>query len=108
MSAIEPGARYRLWVRLAVTTLLAVAFLFACWLMANSVEGDTRIFAGPVGFFRTQSVEDKVIGAVPTGALVPCVFAAGVWPSAVTFALSILGLACWIALGIWIEGTASC
>ncbi|CEF49245.1 unnamed protein product [uncultured bacterium] len=107
MSAIEPRTHSRLFVRLAGTTLAAMAFLFLCWIMAGSVYGDTRLLAGPVGFFRTQSVADKIGGAVPTGILLPCIFAVGVWRNTATIALSILAAFCWIAVGIWIEGIAS-
>jgi hypothetical protein len=77
--------------------------------MAGSVYGDIRLFAGPVGFLRgTWSVTDLVSGAIPTGILLPCIFAVGVWRNTATVALSILGIMCWIAVGIWIEGIASC
>ncbi len=106
MSEIMPRMRKRLGIRLAGTALAAMAFLFLCWLMASSVHGDTRLLAGPVGFFRTQS--DKIIGSVLTVILLPCIFAVGVWRNATTVTMSILGLVCWIAVGVWIEGTASC
>jgi hypothetical protein len=32
----------------------------------------------------------------------------GVWRNAATVTLSILAVLCWVAVGIWIEGTASC
>jgi hypothetical protein len=108
MSVLEPRTPNRLWARLAITTVIAMAFLIVCWLAANSINGDMRLLAGPVGFFRTQSIEDKVFGAVPTALLLPCIFAVGVWRSAPTIVLSILALQCWVAVGIWIEGTPSC
>jgi hypothetical protein len=76
--------------------------------MAGSVDGDIRFLAGPVGFFRTQSVVDEGSGAVLTAILLPCIFATGVRRSAVPVVLSILAVLCWIAVGVWIEGTASC
>ena len=108
MAAGELQPDNRLWRRLAVTTIAAIAFLIGCWLAANSVHGDTRLLAGPVGFFRTQSWADKVVGAVPTSVLVPCIFAVGVWRTPVAVGMSILGVLGWIAVGIWIEGTAAC
>jgi hypothetical protein len=108
MSVLEPRIWNRLWARLAVSAVIAMAFLIVCWLAANSVYGDTRLLAGPLGFFRTQSIEDKVFGAIPTAILLPCIFAVGVWRNAGTIVLSILGLLSWVAVGIWIEGLASC
>ena len=66
------------------------------------------MLAGSVWLFRTQSVEDKVMGAAGTVLLLPCIFAVGVWRNGATVVLSILGLLLWVAVGFWIEGIASC
>jgi hypothetical protein len=108
MSDIGLVTKRQLAVRLTGTALAAMSFLLLCWLIADSVDGDTRILAGPVGFFRTQDVTDKIIGSIPIGILLPCIFAVGLWRSTATVILSSLGLVLWIAVGIWIEGSASC
>jgi hypothetical protein len=97
----------RLLLRLAGTLLVAGAFLIVCRLMSDSVYGDTRLFAGPIWLFRTQSIEDKLLGGLGAGLLLPCIFAVGVWRSPATILLAILALVCWIGIGIWLEAIAS-
>jgi hypothetical protein len=108
MNEIKPQTLRPFLIRLASTAVAAAAFLLVCWMFAGSVNGDIRLIAGPVGFFRTQSITDKVVGAVPISILLPCIFTVGVWPNAAAITLAIFGLMFWIALGIWIEGTAAC
>jgi hypothetical protein len=108
MEATKHHLRDRLPVRWAGTVLAAVAFIGLCWSMANSVYGDTRMLAGPVGFFQTQSMTDKVVGSVAVAIRLPCIFAVGVRRSVGTVALSVLGILGWLAVGFWIEAMASC
>src|SRR5262245_17538817 len=107
MSEATRGIHKLIAFRLAGTTLAASVFLLVCWLMAGSVHGDTRLLAGPVGLLRTQSLTDLAMGSIPTGVLSVCIFVVGVWRNPGTVTLSIIGGLAWIAVGIWIEGTAS-
>jgi hypothetical protein len=53
-------------------------------------------------------VLDKQTGCVFIGILLPLLFAVGVCRHPVTLLFSVLAALCWLALGMWIQGTASC
>jgi hypothetical protein len=76
--------------------------------MAGSVYGETRALAGPIAFFRTESLLDKAIGVVINGILIPAIFAVGVFPRPATFVLAIAAAWSWFAIGDCLESWAAC
>ena len=94
-------------MRYVLTILAAAAFVGVCWLISDSVNGDTRILAGPVLLLRTWGAEDHAIGAGLMLILLPCIFAVGIRTNAVTVILSILACLCWVGFGLLVEGIAS-
>ena len=94
--------------RLGGVALLAVLFVIICWFAAQSDYGDTRLIAGPIGFFRSESEADATLGPILASLLLPCIFAVGLWRRPTTLAASVLGLLGWLAVGFWVEAISAC
>jgi hypothetical protein len=96
-----------LCVRLVCIAMAVMAFVVFCSLMSHSFYSGPRTLAGPIVLFRTQGTEDHMIGGLVTVALLPLMFAVGVWRNWATLVLSILACLCWVGFGLWLEVIAS-
>ena len=65
------------------------------------------MLAGPIWLFRTQSIDDKISGAIGVAILLPCMFVVGIWCNRFTIGLAVLGALSWLTVGFWIECMAS-
>jgi hypothetical protein len=108
MSPNESPTRSRFFLRLPCTMLAAAIFVYWCHLLSDSVYGEVRMLAGPVWLLRTRSIEDKIVGITGMIALLPGIFAVGIWRNALMVILSVIAILCWIAFGFWLEAMASC
>ena len=104
----------RLWTHLryaarcCLYVIYSAAFVLLCWQLSGENNGNIRVIAGPVLFFRTHAIIDYSIGLIGILFLVPSMFAVIMWPNRLTVLLSIVASFCWLLIGIWVEGTASC
>jgi hypothetical protein len=94
--------------RLCLAFVASCLFLLVLYPWGSGVYPEGNWLPGPLWLFRTQSVGDRIIGAITATILTPLIIAFLLKPGRTTAVLSIVGIVSWIGFGMWLAAMAAC